>query len=436
MNPKVLALVVFVGIYALIASEKIERTIVAIWGVLLFLILPVATQGGVRMGLLNYEELVRYVNWEALGLIFGMFTLVSILRESGFFRYLGLSVLKRTKFNIYWIFILFALTSALLSAFMDSITVLLFMSTLTLETCALLKVNPVPFIFLEIASANIGGSATMVGDPPNIIIGTGCNFSFMDFLVNTGPVAGIALAVNLLFFFLWYRKFLREKSTELKDFHKVNSIDPASAIINKKLMRNTLVFFCLSIGLLTVHHSLHLSVAFVGILGASIALLFGGKPVEEVIEKIDWKTLIFFTCLFVMVGGLEKSGVLADFANALGSMSKGHPIFTVFAILWASAFLSSVIDNVPFAALMVPVIKNLSFLYGFPLEVLAWSLALGTDIGGNGTPIGASANVVGLSVAKKSGVKITWGQYCKVSMPAMMISVATCMLVLYLRYLR
>ena len=436
MHAKILALGIFVIIYALIASGKIERTIVSIWGAILFFLVPVVTTSGLKMGLLTQSDLLTSVNWEALGLIFGMFTLVSILRESGFFRYLGLSVLKRTKFNIYMIFVLFALVSALLSAFMGSITVLLFMSTLTLETCALLKISPLPFLILEITSANIGGSATMIGDPPNIVIGTGCNFSFMDFVINTGPFALLLFCVNLLFFYFWFRNFLKKRNGKLENIQKLDAIEPSSAIIDRKLMRNTLIFFFLAIGLLTVHHLFDLSVAFIGILGASLALLFGGKRVEEIVDKIDWRTLIFFACLFIMVGGIEKSGLLADFANVLGRMSKGHPVFTIFTILWASAFLSSMIDNVPFAALMVPVIKNISAIYGLPLGVMAWVLALGTDIGGNGTPIGASANVVGLAVAKKGGVKITWGQYCKVAFPSMLISVGLCTLLIYLRYLR
>ena len=436
MSLKLLAILIFVLIYFLIMLGKIHRTILAILGAVLFAAIPLPTAEGIKLGILNQADLLSAVNWEALGLIFGMFTLVAALRESGFFRWLGLTILKVTNFDIFKIFVLFALTAAVLSAFMDSITVLLFMATLTLETCSFLKVNPISLIILEIASANIGGSATMVGDPPNIIIGTGLHFSFMDFVRNTGPIAIGAFLINLLFFYFWYRKmFEKRKELSQEILTKHVHLDPKTAIIDGRLMGIGILIFVFIVGLLTVHHLLNLSVAFIGILGASLILLLGGEKMQEIIERIDWSTLIFFACLFIMVGGLDKVGVLSDIAAGIGNLFKGNLFLSVMTLLWFSALASAFIDNVPFAAAMIPIVKNLALTYGLPLSTMAWALALGTDIGGNGTPIGASANVVGLSVAEKGGEKVSWGYYLKVAFPAMLVSVTVCGIFIYLRYL-
>jgi len=438
VNIQLIAIIIFVFIYFLLILDKIHRTIVALWGALLFASLPIFTAQGVKFGLLTQGDLLHYENWEALGLIFGMFTLVAALRESGFFRWLGLSLVKWANFDVLKIFVLFALGAAVLSAFMDSITVLLFLATLTVEICALLKINPLPLLFLEICSANIGGSATMVGDPPNIIIGTSFHFSFLDFVWNTGPIALAAFAVNLAFFCLWYWGVFRSRK-EIKEraISKHLMLDPASAITDLKLMRIGVAVFTLVITLLVFHHFLGLSVAFVGILGASLVLLLGGEKMPEVLERIDWHTLIFFACLFIMVGGLEKVGVLSSIAHQIEVLSGGKPLVATIAILWLSAILSAFIDNVPFAAAMVPILKSLSLSSGIPLSTLSWALALGTDIGGNGTPIGASANVVGISVTeKRTGKKISWGEYCKVAVPATLLSVLICTVLIYLRYLR
>jgi Na+/H+ antiporter NhaD/arsenite permease-like protein len=435
---KILAIIIFLVIYALLISDKLHRTIVALWGALLFAGLPVLTSKGLQLGLLTQGDLLHYENWEALGLIFGMFTLVAALRESGFFRWLGLTLVKWANFDPLKLFILFAVAAAVLSAFMDSITVLLFMATLIVEVCGLLKINPLPLLFFTICSANIGGSATMVGDPPNIIIGTSFHFSFIDFVLNTGPIALAAFLVNLGFFYLWYRKVFKDrKKIAAEAIQKHIDIDPASAITDQRLMRIAVVIFGMVIALLTVHHFLGLSVAFVGILGASLVLLLGGEKMPEVLERIDWHTLIFFACLFIMVGGLEKVGVLSDIANQIGALSGGNPLIAVTAILWMSAILSAFVDNVPFAAAMVPIVKSLSASTGIPLATMSWALALGTDIGGNGTPIGASANVVGISVTeKRTGKKISWAEYCKVAVPSTIVTVLVCSVLMYLRYLR
>jgi len=435
MAIKYIAVIIFLIIYAIIMTERVHRTIIALWGAVLFTAIPLITPQGIQLGLLTPNDLVKYVNWEALGLIFGLFTLVAALRDSGFFRWLGLTILKATKFDPFNIFILFSLTAAFLAAFMDSITVLMFMSVLTLETCGVLKINPVPFIIAEITSANIGGSATMVGDPPNIIIGTSLHFSFMDFVSNVSLISITAFIVNCLFLgFIFRKMFANRREIAALALSENQKIEPSTAITDLRLMIISSVIFALAIAFLVFHHILGLSVALIGVTAASFVLLLGGDKMPEVLERIDWHTLIFFTCLFIMVGGLEKTGALEDMAHVIGRLSGGNVTIAVMIILWMSAVLSAIIDNVPFAAAMVPIVRNLSTSSSLPLGMLAWALALGTDIGGNATPIGASANIVGISAyEKRSGKKISWSEYCRAAIPATILSVSVCSILLYLK---
>ncbi len=423
VDPKILAVAIFAITYGLIMSNKIDRTIAALAGaVMLYL-----------FGVLKGEQILEKINWEALGLIFGMFVLVGALRESGFFRWIGLKTLKAAKFNVIRIFLLFSILAVFLSAFMDSITVLLFMSSLTIEVCAMMGINPIAFIVSEICSANIGGSATMIGDPPNIIIGTGCGLSFTDFVLNTGLVAVAVFAVNIIFFYFWYKREL--KSAKVKDVKELEKLNPDDAIKDLHLMKAGLAALAIAVALLVMHSTLHIPIAFIGLFGASIILITGGRKMPEVIEKLDWLTLIFFACLFIVVGGLEETGVLAMVASYMAKMG-GGPVVIIMLLLWASAFISAFVDNVPFAATMVPIIKDLAAnpALGLPLPTMSWALALGTDIGGNATPIGASANVVGLAVAEKSGFRVSWGYYCKVGFASMAVAIAVCALVVWLRY--
>ncbi len=413
-------------VYALIVSERVHRTTAVLLGAVLVL----------GLGVLTIDEAVAFVNWEALGLVFGMFILVAALMESGFFRWIGLHALQAAKFRAGRVFLLFCGLAAILAAFMDSITVMIFMGSLALEVCRVLKIHPTPFLLGLITSANIGGSATMVGDPPNVIVGTALHLGFADFVVNVGPVSLAAFAVNAGFFYLLYhrKEFGRRPPAERDDFANLLELDPFSAIKDLRLLRVALIVFAFTVTLLVLHQLLDLLVAFVALLGATLVLIFGGKDMPELVTKIDWHTLLFLGGLFVIVGGLEKTGVLEQAARALGSVAGGNIALLLTLVLWSSALLSMVLDNIPFAAAMVPVIRDLSLQSGLPLAPLAWSLALGTDIGGNATPIGASANVVGLAVGEKGGVHVSWGEYLRVAVPATFVSVAVCNLLLWIRF--
>lgn len=423
---KILAVGILALVYALIVSERVHRTTAVLLGVVLTL----------GLGILTVEEAVAFVDWEALGLIFGMFILVAALTASGFFRWVGLHALRAARFRAARVFLLFAGLAALLAAFMDSITVLIFMASLALEVCALIKVSPIPYIIGLITSANIGGSATMVGDPPNVIIGTSLGFGFLDFVAGIGPVALAAFALNAGFFYLIFRRsgFAQaEMSPEtLRDMYR--ELQPYSAVRDARLMRTSLAVFAFTVTLLVLHQLLDLVVAFVALLGATVVLILGGRDMPELVEKIDWHTLLFLGGLFVIVGGLEATGVLHDLAVALGDATGANLALLLTVVLWSSALLSMVLDNIPLTAAMVPVLREVSAAQGAPLPPLAWALALGADIGGNATPVGASANVVGLAVAEKGGVHVGWPAYVRIALPVTLLCIALANLLLVLRF--
>jgi len=448
---QVLAIVIFVLMFAAIIYGKVHRYIPALIGaalVILIVFLGVMRSPQSVASVLNLGELVqarfwlpghaplesRGVNWQTIVFIAGMMVMVEGMAEVGFFRWLCLYVARIARCRVVPIMVIFMLLSGFLAMFIDSITVLLFMATVTIELARLLKFDPVPVIITEIFAANVGGSATMSGDPPNIIIGTALGYTFTDFVVNTGLIAWAGMALSLLFFYLVFRRSLTE--SQKCDFDEVMKLypDPSQAITHRLGFRLTSGIFIIVIILLVSHAQSGLSVAAIGVIAAVLTLLALGHKASHIIRRVDWRTLLFFAGLFICVGGLEETGVLRAAAGYIGSVANGNFIMVLSIILWFSAFASAIVDNIPFAATMVPVIKYLSVSAGFNLHALAWTLALGTDIGGNATPIGASANVVGTAIAEREGYPIGWGKFLKYALPAMILVVALCWLLLVVRY--
>jgi Na+/H+ antiporter NhaD/arsenite permease-like protein len=310
--------------------------------------------------------------------------------------------------------------------------VLLFFATVTIELARLMKFDPVPVIIAEIFASNVGGSATMAGDPPNIIIGTALGYSFSDFLVNTGLIAWVGMLAALAFFYFAFRKSLKKSQSEA-DIDPRQYPEPGKAITNPRLFMISILIFLFVITLLITHAQTGVSVALIGVIAAGLTLAFGYRDASHIIKKVDWQTLVFFFGLFICVSGLEQTGALLTLSQFISNVSGGNIIVVITIILWVSAFASAIVDNIPFAATMIPVIKGLATT-GMPLPPLAWSLALGTDIGGNGTPIGASANVVGTAIAAKEGYPISWGRFLKYALPAMIMVVGICWLLLIVRY--
>lgn len=446
---QIFAVIIFVTMFILIVLDKIERHYVTLGcGLLtLLVVFGICMRNGTAIwqtiAIRDFvkpefwyqvtESESKGINWATIVFIAGMMVMVEGMAKAGFFRWLCMKIAFLVKCRTIPVFITFMIMSAVLSMFIDSITVIMFLAAVTIELAQLLKFNPIPMILSEIFCANLGGSATMCGDPPNIIVGTSLGFSFFDFLENTGACAGICLVFTIIFFYFAFKKELTSNKGETIDMSKLPA--PSTAITNKKDFIISSVIFGLAVVLLVSHSATHLTVAAIGTIIAIITLLTAGKSALTLIKKVDYKTLVFFIGLFMVVGGLEETGILEYIAGFIGKISGGNPYIMIAIILWVSAIASAFVDNIPFAATMVPVIQSLAASTGVPINTLAWTLSIGTDIGGSATPIGASANVVGTSVAAKNGYPISWGRYCAKLAPATIIVMAISTVYLFVRYL-
>ena len=451
MAAQVFAVIIFVAMFILIVLDKIERHYVTMGcGVLtLVLVFGICMQDvNAIMETLNLrtiftqefwyvagtaEESTSGINWATIIFIAGMMIMVEGMARVGFFRWLCMRLAKMVNYKTIPIFMTFMCMSFVLAMFIDSITVILFLAAVTVELSKLLKFNPVPMILAEIFCANLGGSATMCGDPPNIIIGTSLGYSFGDFVKNTGVMAFISLAFILVYYYFAYRKELAGDKNEKIDIS--NMPDPKTAITDKKGFVVSTIIFLIAIVIVVTHAMTGLTVAFIGLFISILTIVTSLKYTGEIMRKVDYKTLLFFIGLFMVVGGLEQTGILEIVAGGIEKISDGNLMVMIAIIIWVSAIASAFVDNIPFAATMIPVIKTLAASQGIDLETLAWALSMGTDIGGSATPIGASANVVGTSVAAKAGHPIGWGEYCKKAVPATIIVLAISTIYIFAVYL-
>lgn len=450
MLAKILAVIIFLAMFLLIIMDKIERHYVTLGcGALTILLvfgLGMHSIDAVRetLNLGNIftvgfwyaaneaSESSSGINWATIIFIAGMMVMVEGMARVGFFRWLCMRIAKLVHYKTVPIFITFMIMSAVLAMFIDSITVILFLAAVTVELSQLLKFNPVPMILAEVFCANLGGSATMCGDPPNIIIGTSFGYSFADFIMNTGLIAAISLVFVLVYFYLIYHK---ELSTNKADIDISTLPTPESAITDKKGFWISTVIFACAVVLLVTHAATGLTVATIGTFIAVVTILTSWKYKSEILSKVDYKTILFFVGLFVVVGGLEQTQILELVAGLIEKLSGGNAYIMIAIIIWVSAAASAFIDNIPFAATMIPVLQTLAATTGVSLDTQAWALSMGTDIGGSATPIGASANVVGISVAARAGHPVGWGEYCKKVAPATIIVLAISTVVIFMRYL-
>ena len=452
MLAQVLAIIIFLAMFLLIILEIWERQWITLACGLLTLLLVFGLgmhSMGAIMRTLNLQsffttgfwyaagessEASSGINWQTIIFIAGMMIMVEGMAKVGFFRWLCMEIAKMVKYQVIPIFMTFMLLSFILAMFIDSITVILFLAAVTIELSQLLEFDPVPMILSEIFCANLGGSATMCGDPPNIIIGTSLGYSFTDFITNTGLMAVVSLVFVVIYFYFAFRKELKKSGANKKDH--ASYPDPKEAITDKRGFIASCIIFLCAVVLLVSHAQTGLTVSTIGVAIALITLIVAGKDAVELLKKVDYKTLLFFVGLFVVVSGLEETGVLKILAVFIGSVSGGNIAVMIAIIIIVSAVASAFIDNIPFAATMIPVITDLaSDVAGVNLTVLAWALAIGTDIGGSATPIGASANVVGIATAAREGHIIKWGKYCKYMAPATIIVVAISLAMIYVRYL-
>ena len=462
MLGQITAAAIFVIMFALIVSEKTERHIatLACGAATLLLVFGlclrswnaiVETINLTSMFQVDFwyhagsaGEISAGINWSTIIFVAGMMIMVEGMSSVGFFRWLCMAIAKMVRYRPMPILVAFMLVSGILSMFIDSITVILFLAAVTVELAEVVNFSPVPVIMAEIFCANLGGSATMCGDPPNIIIGTSLGYTFMDFLTNTGVVAGISLIVVILYFSLCMRNELSQDTasrsclrlgTAAAGAIAYGSDHPAVIITDRRGFIINAAIFALAVVLLITHASTGLTVALIGVIIAFLTLIASGKKAPEILKKIDRKTLLFFIGLFIVVGGLEQTGVLELIASFIEKLSHGNNLLIVIIIIWISGIASAFVDNIPFAATMIPVISSLSAVSGMALPVLAWSLAIGTDIGGSATPIGASANVVGISIASGHGFRINWGRYCRLMVPASLLVLLISTAYIWIRYM-
>ena len=370
------------------------------------------------------SESASGINWSTILFIAGMMIMVEGMAKAGFFRWMCMTLAKAVKYRTVPIFLTFMAMSAVLAMFIDSITVILFLAAVTVELAHLLGFDPVPMILSEIFCANLGGSATMCGDPPNIIIGTSLGYSFGDF---------ISLVVTIIYFYFRFHKELIKNDGQ-QAILALTCPAPHTAITNRRDFALSCGIFLLAVVLLITHAQTGFTVALIGVFIAALTLIAAGKDAWKLLQGIDYKTLLFFIGLFIVVGGLEQTGILELIAEWIGVISGGNAILMVLIIIWVSAVASAFVDNIPFAATMIPVIRSLAVTTGVDLSVLAWSLSMGTDIGGSATPIGASANVVGTSVSAKEGHPISWARYCRTSVPPTIMVLAISSICIILRY--
>lgn len=417
---QMIAVGVFLLVMAAIISEKVHRSVAALAGAVVLLLTHVLT----------IETAADYVDLNTIGVLVGMMLFVAVVKSSGLFEYIAIWSAKLTRGQPMAILAVFAVITAVLPAFLDNVTTVLLIGPMTIAITQILEVNPVPFLLSQIMASNIGGTATLIGDPPNIMIGSAAGLSFADFIVNTGPVVLIILAVVVAIFFLMYRGNLHVESENME---KVLTLDEKLTIKDASLLRKSVIMIVLVVVGFIFHAQLGIESATVALTAAGVMLLIGGQDAEDVILGVEWSTILFFIGLFVVVGGLNSTGVIAMLANGMLELVGDNEVLAIVLVLWASALISAFLDNIPFVATLIPMIQTMQ-QGGMDVLPLWWALSLGACLGGNGSLIGASANVVLAGVSAKNGYPITFMSYLKKGFPLMLLSVAICTVYLLIRF--
>lgn len=422
-----IAIAIFVVAYMLIILEKIHRTIVGLSGAMLMILL----------GILNQEQAISHVDFNTIGLLVGMMIIVNITSETGLFNYLAIWSAKKVKANPVKLLIVLSALTAICSAFLDNVTTVLLTVPVTFSITAQLKVPVKPFLIAQIMASNIGGTATLIGDPPNIMIGSAVpEMDFMAFLTNLGDICIVIFAVTIAIMVGIYHKQLKTKS-ELQA--QVMTMDERKELKDTKLLKKCLFVLAVTIITFVFHSQLGLESATVALSGASLLMLITISTRETaivgILSKLEWLAIFFFVGLFILVGGLVETGVIKAMAAEAVKLTEGDLTTTTMLILWLSAIASAFIDNIPFVATLIPMIKEMGAMGMTNLEPLWWALSLGACLGGNGTLIGASANVVVAGMASAHGVKLTFVDYLKIAFPLMILSIIISSVYIYVRYL-
>ncbi|HYI59745.1 MAG TPA: ArsB/NhaD family transporter [Microlunatus sp.] len=423
----VVAVVVFVVAYILIATERVPKTVTALAGAGVVVALGVSSAEDI------FYSSETGVDWDVIFLLLGMMIIVGILRQTGVFEFVAIWAAKRAKGSPLRVMILLVLITAVASAFLDNVTTVLLIAPVTLLVCDRLDVNPVPFLIAEVLASNIGGAATLIGDPPNIIIASRSGLTFNDFLINMAPMAALALGAFIATIPLLFRGSFRVDPERVAD---VMALNEREAIKDRRLLVLCGVVLAGVFTGFIGHTVFHVEPSVVALLGAGVLVLLSRSKPRDFMSSVEWETLLFFAGLFIMIGALVKTGVIGQIADAAARATGGDPLTAVMLILFVSALLSGIVDNIPYVAAMSPIVQQLTEGIADPTqaEALWWSLAIGADFGGNLTAIGASANVVVLGIARRSGCPISFWEFTRKGAIITVITIALAAPYLWLRY--
>lgn len=417
---QIVAIAVFVIVMITIMTEKLHRSLAAITGAMIVLALHV----------MPFDAAMEHIDFNTLGVLLGMMLFVSVVKLSGVFEFLAIKCARLAKGDPWKIMLLFVLLTAVLSAFLDNVTTVLLIGPMTLTVCKLLDVNPIPFFMTEILASNIGGTATLIGDPPNIMIGSAAGYSFFDFIVYDAPAVVIILAAVLGVFYLMYGRKMR---VDEEHRQRIMELDERKQIKNQRLLKQSVVMTALVVVGFMAHGALGLESCIIALGAAGVIMLISGESIEEALSNVEWTTLSFFAGLFVIVGALAETGVIGMLANGLIDATGGNVFITMLVLLVGSAVISSFLDNIPFVATMIPILLAMEST-GMDVTPLWWAVSLGACLGGNGTLIGASANVVLSDISKKHGYEISFARFFKTGFPIMLLTILIAGVYLVVRF--
>ncbi len=423
--------IVLLSIYIILAFEIVHRTVIVLIASTIAIIIGITT--GLFQADESFEFAIRSVDFNTIGLLLGMMIIVIILAETGIFQYVGIKMGKASKGNMWKLLVMMSVFTAVTSMFIDNVTTILLMIPVTISIFKIFRMSPIPFILAQVLASNIGGTATLIGDPPNIMIGSAANIDFFTFLIHMGPTIAISLIASLMLFKVFFRKELK---TTPQNLEEIMNQDEMSFIKDRPLLIKSLLVLFGVIALFIIHGILHIEPSIIALGGAGVLLLISKIKPEKILHEVDWSTLIFFACLFITISIAKESGMIDMLAKTALGITAGNPWGTFFMITWVSAIASAFVDNIPFATTMIPLIEvlnqNPTIAAGFHdvISPLWWALSLGVGLGGNGTLIGSSAGIIAIGLAEKHGYKITFMQFFKIGFPFMIITVAVGSIVL------
>ncbi|MGI6217782.1 MAG: SLC13 family permease [Coriobacteriales bacterium] len=413
MTPdQIIAILVFVIVMALIVSDKVHQALAALAGAVVLLV----------TGVLSFDAAVESIDFNTIGVLCGMMMFVAVVKSCGIFEYIAIRAAKAAKGNPWMIMVYFVIITAVLSALLDNVTTILLLGPMTIMVCKILDENPVPYFLAEVMASNIGGTSTLIGDPPNIMIGSEAGLSFFDFLQYNGPIIVIILVALLL---VYRFKYGRKMKVDPEAREKVMALDENEVVSDPRLMKISIAMIILVAVAFMFHGSLGISSSVIALTAACIIMFLGKFNIEEALKGVEWGTIAFLLGLFVVVGALNDTGVIAIFANWIFDVTGGNTVLAMIVILWVSALLSSILNNIPFVATVIPIIMALQ-ASGMDVYPLWWALSLGVCLGGNGTLVGASANVVLAAISEKEGHPISFIYFFKQCFPIMIMSIALC----------